>query len=104
MLAAELRQWVAEKKLALADLLFTVPTGLRRILDRDMQAAGIPKRDERGRTVDVHAMRTTFATMLSTSGTAPRTHHARAVSVKGKSTDRAASTAEATRSTAWAGS
>ncbi len=75
-LAEDLRQWVAEKKLAPSDLLFTVPDGLRRILDRDMKAAGIPKRDERGRTVDVHAMRTTFGTLLSTTGTAPRTAQA----------------------------
>ncbi len=38
-----------------------------------LQAVGIPKRDDRGRTVDVHAMRTTFGTLLSTTGTAPRT-------------------------------
>jgi len=75
-LADELRQWIAEKKLTAAELLFTVPAGLRRILDRDMKAAGIPKRDERGRTVDVHALRTTFATFLSTTGTAPRTAQA----------------------------
>ncbi len=75
-LAADLRQWIAEKKLTASNHLFIVPAGLRRILDRDMKAAGIPKRDERGRTVDVHAMRTTFGTMLSTSGTAPRTAQA----------------------------
>jgi integrase len=76
-LAADLRQWITEKKLTAAALLFTVPAGLRRILDRDMKAAGIPKRDDRGRTVDVHALgRTTFATMLSTTGTAPRTAQA----------------------------
>jgi hypothetical protein len=43
-------------------LLFDVPTGLVRILDRDLAAAGIPKKDERGRTVDVHAMRHSFGT------------------------------------------
>lgn len=75
-LAEELRQWIAERKLAAKDKVFTVPAGLRRILDRDMKSAGIPKRDERGRTVDVHAMRTTFGTMLSTTGTAPRTAQA----------------------------
>ncbi|MDY3555746.1 site-specific integrase [Gemmata sp. JC717] len=75
-LAEDLRQWIAEKKLGPSDLLFTVPDGLRRILDRDMKAAGIPKRDERGRTIDVHAMRTTFGTLLSTTGTAPRTAQA----------------------------
>lgn len=75
-LAADLRAWIKEKQIGAAALVFTVPAGLRRILDRDMKAAGIPKRDERNRTVDVHAMRTTFATMLTASGTAPRTAQA----------------------------
>jgi integrase len=56
--------------------LFKVPTSLRLVLNRDLKAAGIPKRDDRGRTVDVHAMRTTFGTFLSTTGTAPRTAQA----------------------------
>jgi integrase len=56
--------------------LFNVPTGLLRILDRDLIAAGIPKRDERGRTVDVHAMRHSFGTLLSKGGVAPRTAQA----------------------------
>ncbi len=56
--------------------LFSVPAGLLRILDRDLKAAGIPKQDERGRTVDVHAMRTSFGTLLSKAGVAPRTAQA----------------------------
>ena len=40
--------------------LFNVPSALIRILDYDLAAAGIAKRDDRGRTVDVHAMRHTF--------------------------------------------
>jgi integrase len=69
--------------------LFTVPAGLVRILDRDLVAAGIArrvevspgkwkieKRDERGRTVDVHALRHTFGTLLSKAGVAPRTAQA----------------------------
>ncbi len=69
--------------------LFTVPAGLVRILDRDLVAAGIArrvevspgkwkieKRDERGRTVDVHALRHTFGTLLSAAGVAPRTAQA----------------------------
>jgi len=51
------------------ELIFNVPAGLVRILDRDLVAAGIArrvkvdgkwkidKRDERGRTIDVHALR-----------------------------------------------
>jgi hypothetical protein len=38
--------------------------------------AAIPKVDERGRTVDVHALRHTFGTLLSKSGVAPRTAQA----------------------------
>jgi hypothetical protein len=34
--------------------------------------AGIDKRDERGRTVDIHALRHTFETWLSKGGVAPR--------------------------------
>jgi len=56
--------------------LFQVPTGLIRILDRDLQAAGIPKRDDRGRTLDVHALRHSFGTLLSKGGVAPRTAQA----------------------------
>ena len=56
--------------------LFTVPRDLVRILDRDLVAAGIAKRDERGRTVDVHALRHTFGTLLSKGGVSPRTAQA----------------------------
>ncbi len=92
-LADDLRNWLTDKLGAVQNaareagepiptrlpgeaLLFDVPSGLVRILDRDLVAAGIPKRDDRGRTVDVHAMRTTFGTLLSKTGTAPRTAQA----------------------------
>ena len=42
----------------------------------DRPLAGIPKVDERGRTVDVHALRHTFGTHLSKGGVAPRTAQA----------------------------
>ena len=69
-------------------LVFDVPTGLVRILDRDLVAAGIArrvkvdgkwkidKRDERGRTIDVHALRHSFGTHLSKAGVQPRTAQA----------------------------
>ena len=84
--ATELQAWIEEKTEALcpqgvgiagvsrpigAVPLFDVPTGLIRILDRDLQAAGIPKRDDRGRTVDVHAMRGTFGSLLAAAGISP---------------------------------
>ena len=56
--------------------LFTVPTGLVKILDRDLEAAGIPKRDNRDRTLDVHALQTTFGTHLSKAGVSLRTAQA----------------------------
>ena len=56
--------------------LLNVPTGLVKILDRDLRVAGIAKCDDRGRTVDVHAMRHTFGTHLSKGGVAPRTAQA----------------------------
>ena len=92
-LAADLQHWLATKLerqrkraqtlgqplpscLSPGTPLFAVPAGLIRILDRDLALAGIPKRDARGRTVDVHALRTTFGTHLSRGGVAPRTAQA----------------------------
>ncbi|MFM9197055.1 MAG: site-specific integrase [Planctomycetia bacterium] len=80
--AIHVRAWLADRRRRLAaqgrvlaadDRLFQVPRGLIRILDRDLAAAGIPKVDERGRRVDVHAMRTTFNTQLAVAGVNPRT-------------------------------
>jgi integrase len=92
-LAKDLEQWLKGKLAALqsearqrgepiptklpADtLIFSVPSGLIRIFDRDLRMAGISKRDERGRTLDVHALRTTFGTLLSRGGVPLRTAQA----------------------------
>lgn len=90
-LANDLRGWLADKlqslqsearrtigasipmRLPSESPLFNVPKGLIRILDLDLQAAGIAKSDERGRTLDVHALRHTFGTLLTKGGVAPRT-------------------------------
>jgi integrase len=89
-LAGDLRLWLDDKLAALqADAIrsgapiparlpggvpvFNVPSGLVRIFDRDLKHAGIPKRDDRGRTLDVHALRTTFGTLLSKGGVPLRT-------------------------------
>jgi integrase len=56
--------------------LFNVPSGLTRIFDRDLAVAGIPKRDERNRVVDVHALRVTFGTHLCAAGVPLRTAQA----------------------------
>ena len=82
-IAAELGAWIAHEAEAVCrervgvagvvrpadDMpLFDVPDKLVRILHRDADAAGIPKRDKRGRTVDVHALRGTFGTHLARAG------------------------------------
>ena len=59
-----------------AEKLLYVPAGLVRILDRDLEAANIPKRDDRGRTLDVHALRHTFGSLLSKAGVPLRTAQA----------------------------
>jgi integrase len=92
-LAEDLRTWLADR---LAELqaearrrgkpiparlppdspVFNVPAGLLRILNRDAKAAGIPKRDERGRAVCLHGLRHTFGTLMSKAGVSPRTAQA----------------------------
>ncbi len=56
--------------------LFRVPVELVKILNRDLKRAGIPKLDERGRVLDVHCLRGTFATLLSKGGVPLRTAQA----------------------------
>ncbi len=60
-------------RLATETPLFHIPRQFVKTLDRDLAAAGIAKQDERGRTIDFHALRHTFGTLLSVSGVAPRT-------------------------------
>jgi integrase len=101
-LAADLRAWLTSKlelaqeyarlrgqpipsRLPPETPLLDVPDGLLRIFNLDLVAAGlakrvkkegkwvIDKRDDRGRTIDVHALRHTFGTHLSKGGVAPRT-------------------------------
>ena len=69
-LAAELRKWIDGKNPG--DLIFVVPHGFLRIMNRDLEAAGIPKFDEENRVAHVHGLRTTFGTHLSAAGISPR--------------------------------
>jgi integrase len=104
-LAEDLRSWLAEKLQGLQEEarlrarpvpvrlppntpLFNVPDKLSKVMARDLVAAGlaqrvevngkprIDKRDDRGRTVDVHALRHTFGTFMSKGGITPRTAQA----------------------------
>ncbi len=69
-LAAELKEWTKGKQDT--DRVFCVPSGLLRIMNRDLMLAGIPKRDADGCVVHVHALRHSFGTHLSLAGVAPR--------------------------------
>lgn len=92
-LVAELRAWLHDRLEALQaecrrqrlaiptrlhadEPLFQLPTGLNRIFDRDLAVAGIAKRDERNRVVDIHALRVTFGTHLAIAGVPLRTAQA----------------------------
>jgi integrase len=76
----EIREWIKMRKLETTPSngktrdsnLLTVPKQLVRILDRDLIAAGIAKKDERGRTVNVHAFRHTYCTWLQASNISQR--------------------------------
>ncbi len=54
-------------------LLFDVPCNFKRVFDGDLKAAGIPKTDAQGYTLDIHCLRHTFATLLARSGVSPAT-------------------------------
>jgi hypothetical protein len=76
-LAEEIRQWikggeVRDGKVAPSENVFYVPDGLIKILNRDLKWAGIEKKDFRGKTLDVHAMRHTYGTNLTLQKVSPR--------------------------------
>ncbi len=51
---------------------FDVPSSLIARFNGDCKRAGIPKRDDRDQTVDIHSLRKTFNTWLALAGVAPR--------------------------------
>lgn len=71
-IAHELQTWVKEMELFPTDRVFD-PVPEISVFNRDLAAAGISKRDERGRVVDIHALRHTFGTHLALAGVPPRT-------------------------------
>ena len=67
-LAEELRYWIADTNKQTNDLLFTVSSKLNNIFRRDLQAAGIAYKDDRGRYADFHSLRHAANTMLGMAG------------------------------------
>ena len=45
-----------------------LPVKMSKVFNQDLEAAGISKKDGAGRVLDVHALRTTFGTMLARAG------------------------------------
>lgn len=72
-LAEDLRRWIGERR---DGLLLAISDNLVKVMNRDLVFAGILKHDDRGRTVCVHSLRHTFATLMSQGGVAPRTAQA----------------------------
>lgn len=64
-LVNDLRDWIKRMKLSSDDLLFNMPrTGVKRFY-ADLKVAGIPRVDERGYELDIHALRYSYGTMLA---------------------------------------
>ncbi|MBI5864940.1 MAG: tyrosine-type recombinase/integrase [Planctomycetes bacterium] len=83
-LAADLQNWMDENRTltmrpgisAGQQRLFKMPSSLNRVFDHDLDAAGIAKRDDRNRVMDIHALRVTFASHLCAAGVPLRTAQA----------------------------
>ena len=71
-LASDLQDWLRTTGKKRAARVFRVPKELVKILKRDLKAAGVEFRDDRGRTIDVHALRHTTATYLARAKVSPR--------------------------------
>jgi integrase len=71
-LTEDLKNWITATGKTSTDKLFRVPVELVKILKRDLKLAGIPYRDEMGRTFDVHALRHTTSTYMGRGKVAPR--------------------------------
>ncbi len=66
------RRHLADKRGATNIELFDVPRQLVKKLNRDLKVSGIPKVDLFGKSLDVHAFRHTFCTMLFDAGIHPK--------------------------------
>jgi integrase len=66
--AAELRRWIEDAGRGKGDLVFRVGRDVAKHLKRDLRAAGLPIRDEKGRVFDFHALRKCMGTYMQTAG------------------------------------
>jgi integrase len=72
-LAAALRAWIADTKKGAVDPVFAVPgySSIMRAWKKDLAAAGIPYRDDKGRVFDFHSLRKCLGTFLRLAGIDP---------------------------------
>jgi integrase len=70
--APELRTFLAKKAPASPAFTLPRPEQVVKTLRADLEAAGIPYRDDVGRVADFHAVRHTFITNLANSGVRPK--------------------------------
>ena len=71
-LADDLRKHITDRDRTGSNTsLFTLGRNFLRTFNLDLAAAGISKRDAQGRTVDVHSLRHTFATLMARNGVSP---------------------------------
>ncbi len=63
-LAEELRGWIQETGKEPSDLLFNVTGSILKVLDLDLEGAGIVKVNQRGGKLDIHSFRMTLNTMM----------------------------------------
>ena len=66
--AEELTSWIEETGRRPGEYLFDVPDRIAQLMKKDLESAGIPYKDERGRVADFHSLRKCLATHLNKEG------------------------------------
>ncbi len=70
-LAQDLEAWIKDRGILSSEKVFELPgKGMARFL-RDIKAAGIPRYDSQGRSIDIHALRYSFGTLMAKRGVHP---------------------------------
>ena len=72
-LAEDVRAYLCGKAPATVAFKLPKPNMIIRMLKADLEAAGIPYRDDAGRVADFHSLRHTFITNLANGGVHPKT-------------------------------
>ncbi len=68
-LAQQLRDWIDEREKEPTDRLFSVSGTILKVLNHDLEEAGIEKINQQGGKLDIHSFRKTLNTLLRVQGT-----------------------------------